>query len=475
MRGNSDVLAFLAEHPDATPEEQVAVLFVDQSRSWPEGQGRRVEDYVAQLPTLKCRPELVAQLLIEELRHRDGRGDPVSSTELLERYRNLQSQLAVRSASAAAPQGSLSLPDCRIPPSGNGAAETPHTDVMGSTVLRSLGTTTDAELPQKGSGTPLAWIGNYEIQGEIARGGMGVVYQAYDRRLDRIAAVKLVKSGEWADADELDRFRVEAMAAARLDHPGIVPVFEVGEQGRHHFLAMAYIDGHSLWQEVKDSPLQPKLAARMMQQVAEAIQYAHDRGIVHRDLKPQNILLTRSGQPKVTDFGLAKRQDSDAGLTDTGDILGTPSYMPPEQASGKGSQAGPLADVYSLGATLYCLLTGRPPFQAATKIDTMLQVMNEEPVPPRRLNRAIPRDLETICVKCLQKEPVRRFPSAQILADDLGRFLRDEPILARPVSQSERVWRWCRRNQFVAGLSSAATLLLVLKPAFPDGRFVVSA
>ncbi|WP_175517140.1 serine/threonine protein kinase [Planctomicrobium piriforme] len=303
-------------------------------------------------------------------------------------------------------------------------------------------------------------IGRYEIEREIARGGMGVVYQAYDRELDRRAALKIIKSGVLADAQEIERFQVEAQAAARLDHPGIVPVFEVGRQDGQQFLAMAFVDGQSLWDRVKEAPLEADEAARIMQQVAAAVQSAHDRGIVHRDLKPQNILLTKDGRPRVTDFGLAKLQESNSHLTETGQTLGTPGFMPPEQAKGVTEQIGPLSDVYSLGATLYCLLTGRPPFQAANKLDTLLQVVEQSPVPPRQFNPRIPVDLETICLKCLEKSPAQRYPTAAEMADELGRFLRGEPIQARPLSYVHRCGRWCQRNPVVSGL--AATLMTSL-------------
>ncbi len=302
-------------------------------------------------------------------------------------------------------------------------------------------------------------IGEYEILEEIARGGMGIVYKARHRQLGRTAALKLIKSGELADAEEIRRFRVEAEAAAGLDHPGIVSVYEVGQQDSVHYLALAYVDGESLWQKVKESPLPPREAAQLMRQVAEAVQFAHDRGIIHRDLKPQNILLTIHGQPKITDFGLAKRQAADSSLTATGQVLGTPSYMPPEQVSG--NAVGPLADVYALGATLYCLLTGRPPFQAATPLDTLRQVLEQNPVPPRQLNPSTPRDLETICLKCLEKTPERRYATAEELKNELARYLNGEPIVARSVTRLERFRRWCRRNPLVAGLSATAVLLLI--------------
>ncbi len=300
-------------------------------------------------------------------------------------------------------------------------------------------------------------IGDYEIIREIARGGMGVVYQARHVSLGRMAAVKLIRSGEFAGQQEVRRFQLEAEAAAKLEHPGIVQIYEVGQHAGQPFLALAYVDGQSLWQRVKETPLEPKLAARLMQQVAEAVEYAHSRGIIHRDLKPQNILLTKDDQPRVTDFGLAKNQAGDSSLTASGDVLGTPSYMPPEQASGKLDQVGPSADVYSLGATLYCLLTRRPPFQAASSLETLKQVVEQEPASPRLLNPSVDRDLDTICLKCLQKSASNRFVTAQDLADELGRYLRGEPIRSRPVSLVSRVWRWCRRNPL--GTALVASLL----------------
>lgn len=308
-------------------------------------------------------------------------------------------------------------------------------------------------------------IGDYQILAEIARGGMGVVYKARHRTLDRIAAVKLIRGGDQAGEEELRRFQIEASAAAQLDHPAIVPVFELGQHAGQPFLAMAFVEGTSLWTRVKENPFEPKFAAQIMQRVAEGVQYAHERGIIHRDLKPQNILLAAGDQPRITDFGLAKHHRADSSLTATGQILGTPSYMPPEQASGKDEQVGPLADVYSLGATLYCLLVGHPPFHAAQPVETLRQVIEQEPVPPRVLNRGIPRDLETICLKCLQKNPAKRYDTAGELAADLQRFLRGEPIHARAIGTLERVGRWCARNQIVAGLGSTAIALLAIVAA----------
>ena len=246
-------------------------------------------------------------------------------------------------------------------------------------------------------------FGDYELLAEIARGGMGVVYRARQRSLQRIVALKMIRAGELASEAEIQRFHVEAEAAANLDHPGIVPIYEVGQHAGQHYFSMGYVEGDSLAARVALGPLPPRWAAELVREVAQAVQYAHEQGVIHRDLKPANILLDRTGRPRVTDFGLAKRVASDSNLTLSGQVIGTPSYMPPEQAAGHADQIGPSADVYALGAVLYALLTGRPPFQAATPADTLWQVLEQDPVPLRQLNPAVPRDLETIALKCLEK------------------------------------------------------------------------
>ncbi len=304
-------------------------------------------------------------------------------------------------------------------------------------------------------------VPGYEILSEMGRGGMGVVYRARQTRLGRIVALKMILAGGHADEHELTRFRNEAESVARLQHPNIVQIHEVGEHEGLPFLSLEFCGGQSLENKLAGTPLPPPDAAALVETLARAMHAAHLKGVVHRDLKPANVLLTEDGRPKITDFGLAKKLD-DIGHTVTGTVMGTPSYMAPEQACGKGGVIGPAVDVYALGALLYECLTGRAPFKAATTLDTLAQVVADDPVPPSRLQPKVPRDLETICLKCLRKEPTKRYASAEELADDLGRFLRDEPIAARPVGKVERMAKWVRRRPAVAGLLAAVTLVTAL-------------
>jgi tetratricopeptide (TPR) repeat protein len=304
-------------------------------------------------------------------------------------------------------------------------------------------------------------VAGYQILGLLGRGGMGVVYQARQLALNRLVALKMILGGANASPQQLARFHLEAEAIAGLQHPHIVQVYEVGQHAHGPYLALEFIDGPSLDENLAGHPRPPRQAAQMVETLARAVHTAHLRGVIHRDLKPANVLLTRDGLPKITDFGLAKRLGEEERRTWTGSILGTPSYMAPEQAAGKTKEIGPLADVYGLGAILYHLLTGRPPFGAASVLETLQQVQFQEPVAPTRLQRKVPRDLETICLKCLQKEPRKRYGSALDLAEDLRRFLAGEPIRARPVGPLERVRKWARRRPTAAALIVLTGLAVV--------------
>ncbi|MBY0522683.1 MAG: protein kinase [Gemmataceae bacterium] len=344
-------------------------------------------------------------------------------------------------------------------------------------------------------------VSGYEIIREVGRGGMGVVYQARHLGLNRLVALKMVRTGVNAGPKELERFRQEAEAVARLHHPNIVQIYDIGESAGRPYLALEYVPGGSLVQHLRGDPQPVYPAARLVETLARAVHVAHTNDIVHRDLKPANILLSnqelrdespepsspesnaerpepkagasnldsrlsalgsRLSTPKITDFGLAKRIDAQTSGTETGEVVGTPSYMAPEQAAGRGRPVGPAADVYALGAILYEMLTGRPPFKGPTALDTVLQVIHEEPVRPSGLRPKLPRDLETICLKCLEKEPYRRYSSALALAADLARFRHGSPIHARPVSARERVWKWARRRPVQAGLLACLVVVTVL-------------
>ncbi len=305
-------------------------------------------------------------------------------------------------------------------------------------------------------------IPGYDILDELGHGGMGIVFKARHKRLQRLVAIKLMLQADYAGKTARDRFDAEAQVVARMQHPNIVQVFEVGEIDGKPFFSLEFVDGGTLSEKVAKNLMRPKETATMMVTLARAIHYAHEHGIVHRDLKPGNVLLTEDGAPKIADFGLAKKLEEDSGMTRMGTIVGTPSFMPPEQAAGEVNRVGKSADIYSLGAILYDLLTGRPPFKGANVIETLQLVRSQEPLAPSSLQPGVPRDLETICLKCLQKDPARRYATAAELADDLQRYLKGEPILARPIGTPERIWRWCKRNQRVAALLGAVAVLLIL-------------
>ncbi len=323
----------------------------------------------------------------------------------------------------------------------------------------------DDDPPTEDEAAPWTRLSGCELYEELGRGGMGVVYRARQKALDRIVAVKVLLRAQFAGAEERGRFHREAQAAARLKHPGIVGIFDVGEDDGVPWFSMEYIAGKSLEQLVREHPMEAREAARCVKSVSEALHHAHEHGVLHRDLKPSNILLDEEGAPRITDFGIARIASSGttnhkaAELTRTGQILGSPGYAAPEQALiGHADQR---TDVYGLGALLYHLLTGRPPFQGPTLDAILVQLRENDPLSPRRLNPTVPQDLETICLKCLHKQPEGRYTTATAVADDLGRFLDDKPILARPLSVIGKVWRWTRRHPAIAAMLTIIALLIV--------------
>ena len=305
------------------------------------------------------------------------------------------------------------------------------------------------------------WVEGYVIEGELGRGGMGVVYKARQPKLRRTVAIKMIRAAGLASEEHVARFYAEARAVAALQHVNIVQIHDIGESETLPYFSLEFVPGSSLDKKLAKQPQPPEDSAAMIETLARAMHYAHLHGIVHRDLKPANILLTEEGVPKITDFGLAKDTGEDSGMSRDGQAMGTPSYMPPEQARGDLALLGPRADVYALGAILYEMLVGRPPFLGANAYDTLLQVLKKDPIAPSQLVPRLPKDVETICLKCLEKDPAKRYASAQDLADDCHRYVLGEPILSRPISAPERTWRWCKRNPRMAALIAAVAGLLV--------------
>jgi eukaryotic-like serine/threonine-protein kinase len=418
---------------------------------WREGRQPRIEDYLDDVPD-DGRPALRAELSVLERELR-------------------QSEETFARPEAGAP----TAPERQTAPNPSTIAEaptigprvSPATPIVGAatSLFHELSTIPNSDQPQSPHDQPTAailgqdpsappgasepsrirYFGNYEIIREIARGGMGVVFFARQISLNRFVALKMIPSDRLATETELQRFHVEAEAVALLDHAHIVPIYEIGEHEGQHFFSMRLIDGGNVADAVPRYVEDPRAAARVLSTVARAVHFAHQHGILHRDLKPANILLDRSGQPHVSDFGLAKRIEADCKLTQSGVILGTPSYMAPEQAAGRNKHLTTAADVYGLGAILYELITGRPPFRGDTVIDTLLQVVEQEPERPRSLKPGIDRDLESICLKCLEKEPERRYNTADSLAEDLDAYLCGEPVLAE-VSSTGRLMRMLLRE-----------------------------
>jgi WD40 repeat protein len=447
-----DARQFLTQAGRCTAVQIVAVFRVDQSERWRRRKGVAAEVYLQWCPALAQDPELALELIYGEYVVREQLGLKPALDEYLRRFPKhgprLRQQVELHRALADVSEALTVAPP-------NGRAAGARDDTQASP--------TAARPPAPAPARPT--IPGYQILGELGRGGMGVVYKAEQVKLKRVVALKMLLSGSAAGTTQLDRFRTEAESVARLQHPNIVQVYEVGDQSGLPYFSLEFCAGGSLAQRLDGTPLAPREAATLIETLARAMHVAHERGIIHRDLKPANVLFTSDNVPKIADFGLAKKIDDTAVLTQTGAVVGTPSYMAPEQAGGKGQEVGPPSDVYALGTMLYELLTGRPPFKAETPLETLLQVAGDEPVPPSRLQRKLTPDLETITLKCLEKAPNRRYTSAAALADDLRSFLHGEPIQARPVGWKVRLWKWVRRRPAVAALvfvSVAAALTLLI-------------
>lgn len=413
------------------------------------GESLRVEDLLDAYPALAAQDEAVLELIHVEILTRKELGQKPTLTEWQERFPRLlprmEQMLSLRSVFG------LEMPtlsDSTAPSASSQAS------VQGS----------DGRLPR---------IGTYQILQEIGRGGMGVVYKARQTSLSRIVAVKMILAGEHAGLRERARLRIEAEAAAQLVHPNVVQIFEIGEHNGLPFLAMEYVPGGNLTRMLRGKPQAFRWSARLTETLARAIHVAHQRGIVHRDLNPSNILIVQDGTPKISDFGLAKFLIDDHGLSLNGVILGTPSYMAPEQVSPSGTTVGPSTDVYALGALLYEMLTGAAPFRGFTPMETLCQVMEAELVPPSRLRHGVPEDLETICLKCLDRDPSRRYASAEDLADDLRCYHESQPIRARRTSTLRRIAQWRRRQPLAARLLALSILLFVLVLGFASAYAVI--
>jgi tetratricopeptide (TPR) repeat protein/predicted Ser/Thr protein kinase len=430
----------------------------DQRLRWRGGERPRVEDYLERYPALRADAAAVVELAYAEFELREELGEAPAVEEYLERFPHhteaLQRQLdflceLLKGMAIPGPEATL-VAD----------APTPKDTARPPTQAAETGGSTEAWVPidpAPSAAPPIVAVPGYEVISLLGKGGMGVVYMARQRRLNRVVALKMILHAEHAGTDERRRFQAEAEAVARLQHPHIVQIHEVGEHNGLPFFSLEFCPGGSLGDKLDGTPWEAKKAAALVEVLARTMQAAHALGIVHRDLKPDNILLTATGDPKVTDFGLAKKLD-ETGHTRTGAVMGTPSYMAPEQAGGK-KVISPATDVYALGAILYELLTGRPPFRAATPLDTMWQVVHDDPVPVRRLQPKVPKDLETICLKCLEKEPTKRYPTAESLAEDLQRFRAGQAIAARPVGVLRPATQWARRRPVAAATLVGGPLL----------------
>lgn len=463
--------------------DSLGTFQADQKQRWSKGERIAVEAYASASPLVGQNDQVRLALIVSEFHLRLERGEDITIAGYQDRFPELagsiEALLELEDESAGGSQIEIDGH------TGEGSTaigfESPN-NTVDLTGLPKTKKAVDPTLPAKTQSASVnesaqfdgykKEFGDYELLGEIARGGMGVVFKARQVSLDRIVAIKMILAGELAGDNEEQRFKSEAEAAARLDHPGIVPIYEVGQIDGQSYFSMGYISGPSLAELVEKDPLPSREAALLLKSISEAIAYAHSCNVIHRDLKPANILLAPADgtvsensesnrfAPKVTDFGLAKRIEDDQGLTATGQILGTPGYMPPEQAAGKVDEISEASDIYSLGAILYCMLTGRPPFVCGNVVNTLLEVIDKEPVPPRLLNSYVDRDLELICLACLEKDPSRRYSSAETLVQDIDAYLCGDSISVSGNSFVGGLARVLNRSRYDAAFASWGAMLL---------------
>lgn len=411
-----------------------ALVRADQRRCWQRGQRIRVEEYLQRFPALMSDEAAVIDLLDNEIGLRDKDGEAPTEAEYLERFPHLAQSIRRWFALRGAVQDRSILqpgPGPERPRAGRPGAPPGPAAGVDSFLAAAFQSISDSGIGPALPPPEAPAVPGYQILSLLGHGGMGVVYKARQANLNRTVALKMILAGLHAAPEELTRFRTEAEAMARLHHPNIVQIYEVGElPGQGPYFALEFIEGGSLADRLGGKPMPPRQAAGLAERLARAMHYAHQGQVIHRDLKPGNVLLSADGTPKITDFGLAKQLDTDSAQTRTGALMGSPSYIAPEQASGKTRQIGPATDVYSLGAILYEMLTGRPPFRSENVMKTLMQVMEQPPERPRLLQRQVDASLEAICLKCLEKAPQDRYPSAEALADDLAAYLRGEVVLA---------------------------------------------
>jgi WD40 repeat protein/serine/threonine protein kinase len=449
-----------SSHPADDPlpvdqEVQVDAICNSFEDAWRNGPPPRIEDYLDRAPA-SARAFLLRELIGLDVHYRTGTGQTIVPAEYAQRFPDITPEWIDECLSPQAALDAMAIPDV------------PSTGAVAPTLAPGPGA--------RDQGTcSLGRLGSYELLQELGRGGMGVVYKARQVPLNRVVALKVIRDSAHASPQALPRFQVEAQSLARLQHPHIVQIFEVGLAKGCPYFSMEFVEGGDLRRKLAANPMPPREAAQMMETLARAVHAAHLRNIVHRDLKPANVLLTGEGVPKISDFGLAKQLDADEGiLTGSNTLLGTPSYMAPEQITAA-ARIDSRTDVYALGAILYEMLVGRPPFRGSSHIETVEQVRTQEPVPPRLLQPKVPRDLETICLKCLEKPASRRYPTAQELADDLRRFLDHQPIVARPAGRVERWARWCRRHPAPVLAILAVVTLAAVSTAFAIHRTNMAA